>query len=302
MSIDKTQYGSYLDPSVISKLASLELKARNVVEGFMVGLHKSPYHGFSVEFSEHRPYMQGDQLKDIDWKVLAKSDRYYIKQYEEETNLIAHIFLDVSKSMEFKHSGKITKLEYAKILSASLAYLLIQQQDSVGIGLFSDRLETYLPPRSTRIYLKNILKEINNVSASSKTNTAECLNSVSEKIKRRGMVILISDFFDDIDKVLSALKKLHYKKNDVILFQILDPIEESFAFEKNGVFIDLETGEEMTTQPHQIQTSYKNAFEEYLHKLKRECLSFGIEYNLINTNEQFDTALLSFIKRRAKLI
>lgn len=302
MPIDKTQYSSFLDPSVISKLASLELKARNVVEGFMVGLHKSPYHGFSVEFSEHRPYMQGDQLKDIDWKVLAKSDRYYIKQYEEETNLIAHIFLDVSKSMDFKHSGKITKLEYAKILSASLAYLLIQQQDSVGIGLFSDKLETYLPPRSTRIYLKNILKEINNVSASSKTNTADCLNSVSEKIKRRGMVILISDFFDDIDKVLSALKKLHYKKNDVILFQILDPIEESFAFEKSGVFIDLETGEEMTTQPHQIQSSYQEAFRQYLARLKKECLSFGIEYNLITTNEQFDTALLSFIKRRAKLV
>lgn len=302
MSIDRTQYRSYLEPDVISKLASLELKARNVVEGFMVGLHKSPYHGFSVEFSEHRPYMQGDQLKDIDWKVFAKSDRYYVKQYEEETNLIAHIFVDVSKSMDFKNQGSITKLEYSKILAASLAYMLIHQQDSVGLGLFSDKLETYLQPKSSKVYLKNILKEINNVTASNKTNTAECLSNVSEKIKRRGMVILISDFFDDIDKVLAALKKLHYKKNDVILFQILDPIEENFAFEKSGVFIDLETGEEMTTQPHQIKASYQEAFTEYLAKLKKECLSFGIEYNLINTSEPFDTALLSFIKRRARLV
>lgn len=302
MALDKSQYRSYLEPALISKLASLELKARNVVEGFMVGLHKSPYHGFSVEFSEHRPYMQGDQLKDIDWKVYAKSDRYYIKQYEEETNLIAHIFLDVSKSMDFKNQGSITKLEYAKILAASLSYMLIQQQDSVGLGLFSDRLETYLPPKSSRIYLKNILTEINNVSASNKTNTADCLSQVSEKIKRRGMVILISDFFDDIAKVLSALKKLHYKKNDVILFQILDPIEQSFAFDRSGVFVDLESGEEMTTQPLPIKASYREAFIEYLTKLKKECLSFGIEYNLINTNEPFDTALLSFIKRRSKLL
>jgi len=302
VALDRTQYRTFLEPKVISKLASLELKARNVVEGFMVGLHKSPYHGFSVEFSEHRPYMQGDQLKDIDWKVLAKSDRYYIKQYEEETNLIAHIFVDVSKSMDFKNEGAVTKLEYAKILAASLSYMLIHQQDSVGLGLFSDKLETYLPPKSSRVYLKNILIEINNVIASNKTNTAECLNSVSEKIKRRGMVILISDFFDDVEKVLTALKKLHYKKNDVILFQILDPIEENFAFEKSGVFVDLETREEMTTQPHQIQAAYQTAFKEYLSRLKKECLSFGIEYNLINTNEPFDTALLSFIKRRSKLL
>lgn len=302
MSGNRTQYRSYLDPALISKLASLELKARNVVDGFMVGLHKSPYHGFSVEFSEHRPYMQGDQIKDIDWKVLAKSDRYYIKQYEEETNLIAHIFVDISKSMDFKYKGAITKLEYAKILAASLAYMLIHQQDSVGLGLFSDRLETYLPPKSTKVYLKNILIEINNIKAANKTNTADCLNSVSDKIKRRGMVILISDFFDDIDKVLNALKKLHYKKNDVILFQILDPIEENFAFDRSGVFIDIETREEMTTQPNQIQASYQAAFKEYLSRLKKESLSFGIEYNLINTNEPFDTALLSFIKRRSKLL
>lgn len=302
MSTKATEYRKFLDPSVVSKLASLELKARTVVEGFMVGLHKSPYHGFSVEFSEHRPYMQGDQLKDIDWKIYGKSDRFYIKQYEEETNLISHIFLDVSKSMNFKNKAEITKLEYGKILAASLSYLLINQQDAVGLGLYSEKIESFLPPKSSRVYLQNILKEIHNVQPSSKTNTAECLNSISEKIKRRGLVILISDFFDDIDSVLNVLKRFHYKKNDVIVFQILDPIEESFAFDKNAVFIDMETDEELTTQPHQIQKAYTDSFAEYLERIKKECLSFGIEYNLINTTQPFDTALLSFIKKRSRLL
>lgn len=302
MATRAAEYRKYLDPVVVSKLASLELKARTVVEGFLVGLHKSPYHGFSVEFSEHRPYMQGDQLKDIDWKIYGKSDRFYIKQYEEETNLISHIFLDVSKSMNFKNKGEITKLEYGKILAASLSYLLINQQDAVGLGLYSEKIESFLPPKSSRIYLQNILKEIHNIQSSSKTNTAECLNSISEKIKRRGLVILISDFFDDIDSVLNVLKRFHYKKNDVIVFQILDPIEESFAFDKNAVFIDMETDEELTTQPHQIQKAYADSFAEYLERIKKECLSFGIEYNLINTTQPFDTALLSFIKKRSRLL
>ncbi len=302
MTTKTAEYRKYLDPAVVSKLASLELKARTVVEGFMVGLHKSPYHGFSVEFSEHRPYMQGDQLKDIDWKIYGKSDRFYIKQYEEETNLISHIFLDVSKSMNFKNKGEITKLEYGKILAASLSYLLINQQDAVGLGLYSEKIESFLPPKSSRVYLQNILKEIHNVQPSSTTNTANCLNSISEKIKRRGLVILISDFFDDIDSVLNVLKRFHYKKNDVIVFQILDPIEESFAFEKNAVFIDMETDEELTTQPHQIQKAYADAFTDYLERIKKECLNFGIEYNLINTTQPFDTALLSFIKKRSRLM
>lgn len=302
MSTNASAYRKYLNPAVVSKLASLELKAKTVVEGFMVGLHKSPYHGFSVEFSEHRPYMQGDQLKDVDWKIYGKSDRFYIKQYEEETNLTSHIFLDVSKSMDFKNKGEISKLEYGKILAASLSYLLINQQDAVGLGLYSEKIETFLPPKSSRVYLQNILKEIHTVQPSSGTHTADCLNSISEKIKRRGLVILISDFFDDIDSVLSVLKRFHYKKNDVIVFQILDPIESSFAFEKNAVFVDMETDEELTTQPHQIQTAYSEAFNEFLEKLKKECLNFGIEYNLINTTQSFDTALLSFIKKRARLM
>ena len=291
----------YLDPALISKLKTLELKARYVVEGFMVGLHKSPYHGFSVEFSEHRSYMQGDPLKNVDWKVFAKSEKYFIKQFEEETNLICHINLDVSKSMDFKHSGPITKLEYGKILASSLIYLMNKQQDAVGLSLYSDKIESYLPPKSSRIYLRNLLTAIENIKSSNKTETAECLNSIADKIKRRGLVIIISDLFDNPESMLSTIKKFHYKKNEVLVFQLLDPIENSFAFGSDAIFIDKETGEEMTTQPHQIQKAYQDTMKQYLDKIKKECLSNGIEYNLITTDIPFDKALLSYFRKRSKL-
>jgi uncharacterized protein (DUF58 family) len=291
----------YLDPATVSKLKSLELKARMVVEGFMVGLHKSPYHGFSVEFSEHRSYMQGDPIKNIDWKVYAKSEKFFIKQYEEETNLISYVNIDVSKSMDFMHHGEITKLEYANTLAASLIYLMLNQQDSVGLSLYSDRIETLLPPKSSRVYLKTILKAIESQKASNKSNTADCLNSVAEKIKKRGLVIIISDFFDDKDKVLRTIKKFHYKKNEVIVFQILDPVELNFAFEKDAVFIDKETNEEMTSQPYQIQKAYQDSMKDFLNSIKTECLKSGIEYNLLDTKTPFDKALLSYFKKRIRL-
>jgi len=298
----KTQdYKKFLDPVVISKLKTLELRARMVVEGFKVGLHRSPYHGFSVEFSEHRPYMQGDALKNVDWKVYAKSEKYFIKQFEEETNLLSHIFVDASKSMQFKHSGKVSKIDYATILAAALAYVMIDQQDSVGLAIYSDRIHTYLPPKSNRVYLKTLLSALNQIHPGGTTSTSKCLDSVAEKIKKRGLTIIISDFFDDMNSILTALKHIHYKKNEVIVFQILDPIEKSFGFDRDSVFVDLETDEQMTTQPHQIQRAYQQAMNEYLNKLKTECLNFGIEYNLIDTSQPFDKALMSYFAKRAKM-
>jgi len=298
----KTQdYKKFLDPVVISKLKTLELKARMVVEGFKVGLHRSPYHGFSVEFSEHRPYMQGDALKNVDWKVFAKSEKYYIKQFEEETNLISHIFVDASKSMQFKHSGKVSKIDYAAILAAALAYVMINQQDSVGLAIYSDKVHTYLPPKSNRVYLRTLLSALNQIQPGGTTATSKCLDSIAEKIKKRGLTIIISDFFDDIDSILTALKHIHYKKNEVIVFQILDPIEKSFGFDRDSIFVDLESGEQITTQPHQIQQAYQEAMNEYLNKLKSECLNFGIEYNLIDTSQPFDKALMSYFAKRSKM-
>jgi uncharacterized protein (DUF58 family) len=294
-------YKNLLDPSIIPKINSLELRARFVVEGFMVGLHKSPYHGFSVEFTQHRPYMQGDGLKDVDWKVYGKTEKFYIKQYEEETNLRSYILLDVSKSMQFSSGNNVTKLEYASTLAAALSYLMMKQQDAFGLTLYSDRIVQYLPPKATKSYLQQILKSLVSVNASNTTNTASCLNSVAEKIQRRGLVIIISDLFDDIESVISALKHFSYQKNEVIVFQILDPIERNFAFGRDAIFKDMESEEELTTQPYQIQKAYKLAMEEFIGRIKSECLNSKIDFNNIETSTPFDKALMSYIQKRKRL-
>lgn len=294
-------YKKFLDPSIISKLNSLELRARLVVEGFMVGLHKSPYHGFSVEFTEHRPYMQGDGLKDIDWKVYGKTERFFIKQYEEETNLKSYILLDTSNSMKYSSGKNVSKLEYASTLVAGLTYLMIKQQDAVGLALYAEKINKYFPPKMSKAYMHEILKSLAAIKPSEKTHTAECLNEIAEKIKRRGLVIIVSDFFDDVNSILKALKHFRYQKHEVIVFQILDPFERSFAFGKDAIFRDLETLEEMTTQPYQIQKYYRDAMSEFINKIKSECLNSNIEYNLIETSAPFDKALFSYIQKRSKL-
>jgi uncharacterized protein (DUF58 family) len=301
LNYSSADYKSFLDPKTVSKFNSLELKARLVVEGFMVGLHKSPYHGFSVEFSEHRPYMQGDDLRNVDWKVYGKTEKYFIKQYEEETNLKCYLILDTSKSMEFKSGNNISKINYATTLAAALSYLMIKQQDAVGLALYSEKIDKILQPKASRAYLQEIFKNLASASAGEKTNTAASLSEIAEKIKRRGLVIIISDFFDEIDTVIKSIKKFSYKKNEVIVFQILDPLERSFAFGKDAIFKDLETAEELTTQPFQIQQAYKEAMNEFTGKIKRECLNSNFDYNLIETSNPFDKALLSFVQKRAKL-
>jgi len=295
------KFKNYLDPSLVSKLKSLELKAKTVVEGFKVGLHRSPYHGFSVEFSQHKAYMQGDPIKNIDWKLYGKSDKFYIKQFEEETNLRCHILVDISSSMDYKEKGAITKLDYGTILAASLSYLMIQQQDAVGLSLYSDKIENYMPPKASRVYLHTILSSLHNINSTNKTETASCLNSIAQKIKKRGLVIVISDFFDSTEEILSALKHFQYKKNEVIVFQVLDPIEKSFAFGNDAVFVDKETSEEITTQPYQIQKAYQTAMKDFMHQLKSECLNNKIEYNLIDTTTPFDKALFAYFKKRTRM-
>ncbi len=302
MSSSDQSYRKYLDPDFVSKLKSIELKARLVVEGFMVGLHKSPYHGFSVEFSQHRPYMQGDPIKNIDWKVYAKSEKFYIKQFEEETNLLSHVILDVSKSMAYKGNGPISKYEYASILASALMYIMIGQQDATGFISYSDKIKSYIPPRSNKMQLKNLLNELAETKPDDATETAKSLNSVSEKINRRGLVVIISDFFDNIEEIMNALKRLHFRKNEILVFQILDPVEKNFSFDRESIFVDMETGEEMNSQPRQIQKAYQDAFAEFMKELKTGCLNFGIDYNCIDTTTPFDKALLSYFRKRSKLI
>ncbi|MFA4922645.1 MAG: DUF58 domain-containing protein [Ignavibacteriaceae bacterium] len=306
---EQVEYKRFLDPSVISKISNLELRARLIVEGFLLGLHKSPYHGFSIEFSQHRPYMQGDSPKDIDWKVYGKSDKFFVKQYEEETNLKSYILLDVSKSMTFSSAGRMSKLEYASQLAASLSYLMLKQKDAVSLSVYADQIKKYLPPNSSRVYLKEIISALSKIVPDSDlsadkagTNTSFCLNQISDKITKRGLVVIISDFFDDPSHVISAIKKFRFYKNEVIVFQLLDPVERNFSFQKDAIFQDMETGEEITTQPYQIQKSYRDAMESFLKNLKNECLRNGVEYNLIETSNSFDKALFTYLQKRSRLL
>lgn len=301
MPVKSNEIRKFIDPSVLLKIKNLELRAKKVVEGFMVGLHKSPYHGFSVEFSQHRQYMQGDSLKDVDWKVFAKSEKYFIKQYEEETNLIANIYLDSSRSMKFHKSGPASKLDYSITLAAAISYLLINQQDSVGLTIYSDKIHAYLPPKATRIYLKTILSNLAKVEPDGATETAECLKSSALLVRKRGLTVLISDFFDNPESVISAFKQFHHKNNEVIVFHVLDPVEINFGFDSDSIFVDLESDEQIATQPYHIRRAYQSAMEEYIGRIKSSCLNYGIDYHLITTDEPFEKALMNFFTKRTKL-
>lgn len=294
-------YKRFLQPQAVAQLQNIELKARLVVEGFITGLHRSPYHGFSVEFAEHRQYRDGDSLKHVDWKVLARTDRFYIKQYEEETNLRSMIAIDASASMKFASKGNISKFEYASYLAASLSYLLIKQRDAVGLTLYDTQIRFFLPPNSRQSYLHQMLKILDSTEPANETGTAKALDVLAEKIKRRGLVIIISDLFDSIDSVMNALGHFRHKKHDVIVFQILDPREIDFDFGKGATFIDMETGEKMITQPYQIQRSYMDTMKSFLADIRKKCRQHNIDYHLIDTSQPFDKALRAYLARRSAL-
>lgn len=294
-------YRKYLQPDVVARLANMELRARLVVEGFITGLHKSPYHGFSVEFAEHRQYMPSDDIRRIDWKIYGRTDRYYIKQYEEETNLKAYIILDASKSMDYASEKHLRKLEYASYLAAALSYLLIEQRDAIGLTIFDEKIRQFLPPHSHKTYLKQILKELDHLEAANQTSTAKSLHEIAERIRRRGLIIVISDLFDDPVQVVKSLKHFRHKKNEVIVFQVLDPYERSFAFGGDAVFRDMETREELMTQPYHIQKSYQQVLKTFLESYKRECRENAIDYLLIDTATPFDTALFEYLNKRMRM-
>lgn len=294
-------YREYLNPDVISRLASLDLRARLVVEGFITGLHKSPYHGFSVEFAEHRQYMPGDEIKYIDWKVYGRTDRFYIKQFEEETNLKGYVILDASASMGYHSEGRISKFDYAVSLAAALAFLMIKQQDAVGAGLYDTELRGFLPARSRASYLQEILKLFTAAQPAHGTGTARALNLMAERIKRRGLVVVISDFFDDPDQVITALKHFRHKQNEVLALQILDPLERTFNFGGDATFKDMESGEELVTQPFQIRKAYAEAMTDFTDRIKRECRQHGIDYALLDTSVPYDVALIEYLSKRRRM-
>jgi len=294
-------YRRFLKPDVVSKLSGMEIKARLVVEGFIAGLHKSPYHGFSVEFAEHRQYMPGDPLKNVDWKVYAKTDRFFIKEFEEETNLKAYILVDTSGSMGYS-SNSLNKLEYACYLSAALSYLMLKQRDSVGLVLFDQNIKKYIPPKSAlRSHLHVILQELDKMEPSQTTNISSTLHQMAERIKRRGLIILISDLFDDPDRVINGLKHFRHKKHEVIVFHVLDPKERTFAFPELAIFKDLETDEELMTSPWQIRKEYTERFKALVNKYTLQCRESLIDYVLLDTSIPFDYALFSYLSKRQRL-
>ncbi len=289
-----------LTPDIIARLDNLSLKARMVVEGFMVGYHKSPYHGFSVEFSEHRAYGPGDEIRHIDWKLFGKTDRYYIKQFEEETNLRTYILLDQSKSMEYK-SVAMTKLEYAQTLSAALCYLMLKQQDAVGLTLFDEKIQDYIPPRSKSSHLKVLYNKMNKIKAGTDTNIAPVLHHTAEMIKKRGLIILISDLFDDPENIISGLKHFRYRGHEVIVFHTLDPQELMLDFKQHTRFRDMETGEEIITQPWHIQKDYQNNMKSYCDYFKSNFRTNHIDYVTLNTKDPLDLAFSEYLIKRRRI-
>jgi len=289
-----------LTPEIISRLNNLSLKARFVVEGFIVGLHKSPYHGFSVEFSEHRAYGLGDEIRHIDWKLWGKTDRYFVKQFEEETNLKSYLILDQSLSMNYQ-SEKISKLEYAQLLAASLGYLMLKQQDAVGLTLFDDRIRVNIPARSKRSHLNIILSKMENISSGPETHIAPVLHQTAEVIKKRGLIILISDLLDSPEDILSGLQHFRYKGHEVVVFHILDPQELKLDFPQRTRFLDMESGEEIITEPWHIQADYQRHMEAFCNYYKIQCRQNNIDYVLLSTDTSLDLALSEYLLKRKRL-
>tara|TARA_B100001559_G_C16491398_1_gene618587 strand:+ start:1155 stop:2054 length:900 start_codon:yes stop_codon:yes gene_type:complete len=295
----KKEYQEYLNPSVINKIDNLFLRAKLVVEGFIIGMHKSPYHGFSVEFSEHRPYGFGDEIKYIDWKLWGKTDRFYIKQFEEETNLKCHIILDKSLSMEFG-SDKLTKFEYSKSISAALSYLMIKQQDAVGLTTFDKKINTVIKPKSKVNHLNLLLKTMHNSSTGGETNISNLLHSLAESINKKGLVILISDLLDDEKKVMESLRHFRYKGHEIIVFHIVDPKEKNLDYNQNMNFIDLENDYNIIADSRLVKDKYNKAFREFSKFYKNECLRDKIDYNLISTSDSLDKTLLQYLIKRSQ--
>jgi uncharacterized protein (DUF58 family) len=293
-------YRKYLDPAVISRLKGIDIKARLVVEGFVSGLHRGPYKGFSVEFAEHRQYMPGDPIRYIDWKVYGKTDRFYIKEYEEETNLRAYIIIDGSGSMGYS-SNAITKLEYGCYLGASLAYLMLKQQDSVGLLIFDTKLRKYIPPRSVRKHLHVLLKELAGLKAREETDLGQSLHELAQRVKRRGLVILISDLLDDEERVIRGLKLFRHMKHEVIVFHVLDPYEVAFPFEHEVILRDMETAEEVPAVPWEIRREYRDRVAAWIDKYRTVLRQSGIDYVPLKTSTTFDVALFSYLEKRQRL-
>ncbi len=300
----------YLDPVVVSKLKNIEVKAKLIVEGFITGMHKSPYHGFSVEFAEHRSYNVGEPLKNIDWKVYGKTDKLYSKRYEEETNLRCQVVLDISDSMRYPAEG-VSKLEYGAYLAAALQYLMMGQRDAAGLTLFDSDIRFYAPPKSRYSWLVPMYQELEKVVADKErfthqTAAARVLHQVAKKFHRRSMVVLITDLFnpgESTDELFQALKHLRHEKHEVLVFHLLDrKTEDQFDFPNRPVILkDLESGEQLEVMPHEVREAYRNSMSAYLKRFKQRCFEFSIDFVEVDVAQSYEKALTDYLVKRRKV-
>ncbi len=288
----------YLDPEILQKLGDLELIAREVVEGLRVGCHRSPLRGFSTEFAHHRQYAPGDSIRDLDWRVYARTDRYYTKLYEAETNFDCYILIDASASMTYS-SRKVSKLEYAKFLAASLAYLVLKQRDSVGLSVFDSEVRAYLPPRSAMGIILQIDKLLREAKPMPKTSIAKQLHDIALLMKRRSFVILISDLFADVDDILAGLDHLRFNGHNVVVLHTVDPYELEFPFKGTWRFEGLEEEDPLTTQPERIRDDYLSSFNAYMEALRAGCIGSHVDYTVVDTSRPLDAVLSEFFFGRS---
>jgi len=289
----------FLDPAILARIGSLELKARTVVEGFLSGLHRSPFKGFSVEFAEYRQYLPGDDLSTIDWKVYARSDRYYVKKFEEETNVDCHLLLDISASMGYGSRG-VTKLRYGSMLAASLAYLMNRQRDAVALTTFDEAVVTMLPPSARPSHLRSILVTLDRIALGRRTDVSKPLHLMADAIGKRGIVILISDLLDDPAQVVEGLRHFRFRGSDVIVFHLLDPAERTFPFQRAARFRDIELGDELMAVPSIVRQEYLDALQHAIDSYRRELGSGGVDYQLLDTSTPLEFALMAYLSTRVK--
>lgn len=290
----------FLDPAVIARLGSMELKARTVVEGFLSGLHRSPYKGFSVEFAEYRQYLPGDDLSTLDWKVFARTDRHYVKKFEEETNLDCHLLLDVSASMAYRGGAAMPKVEYGSVLAASLAYLMSRQRDATGLIQFDDKITARLPASARPGHLHSILLALDRLTPGARSNVGRPLHQLADALSKRSLAVLISDLLDDPAEVVSGLKHLRFRGTDVIVFQVLDPYELHFPFKGASRFTDVESADEITADPARVREAYLEAMQALRTGYEKDLRSHGIDFLTLDTSKPLDFALLAYLDARAR--
>jgi len=290
----------FLDPELLARIGSLELLARAVVEGFMSGLHRSPFTGFSTEFTEYRQYNPGDDLRYLDWRLLGRTDRYFIKKYRADTNTQCHLLIDTSASMNYAHASTVTKLEYAKFLAASLAYLLNRQQDAVGMVAFDQKIHTHVPARNRTGHMRTIFGNLSLLEPGGETRLAESLHQLAEILTRRGIVVMISDFYDQPERLQEAFQHLRFKGHDLIAFHVLDQNELDFEFTDAVLLLeDAETQEQMPVLPDVVMPGYRERMRKHVEEMRRCAAANHVDYEVLTTKQPLDFALFAFLSRRA---